>query len=422
MIDTLSGLQFDRRLHGIIAELLRDEPVVALHGPRTVGKSTLLHDIADAAGTQVIDLDDGATRAAVAADPSLFASGQQPVCIDEYQHEPTILDAIKAELNRDLRPGRFVLTGSTTYSSIPLTAQSLTGRLHMVTVWPLSQGEIDGVHETFVEKLISEPERLVTTALSTTPRDEYLRRITRGGFPLALTRKSSVSRNRWFDDYISLVVERDVMELSKVRQRRALPDLLAALASQSAQLLVMATAARKSGLETATAENYTKLLEASFLVHRLHAWGTALRPRIATSPKIHMVDTGVSARLLRLTPEKLALRHPTALTELGHLLENFVVNEVLKQASWLDPPPTAGHFRTKDGAEVDLVLETDDGRIIGIEVKTSGTVHSSDFAGLRSLRRVAGDAFLAGIVMHLGSRSFSQELDLLALPVDKLWS
>lgn len=292
----------------------------------------------------------------------------------------------------------------------------------MVTVWPLSQGEIAGVRESFLEQLMTTPDSLVTTAESATSRSDYIRRMTRGGFPLVLARPEGAARNRWIDDYVNLVLERDVMELSRVRQRRALPALLAALASQSAQLLVMTNAARRSALEPNTAENYTKLLEASFLVHRLPAWGTTLRARTVTAPKIHMVDTGVSARLLRLTPEKLALRNPAALTELGHLLENFVVNEILKQASWQSTPPGTGHFRTRDGAEVDLVLEFDDGRVVGVEVKASGTVDSSDFAGLRALRKVAGSAFAVGVVLHLGSRSFSQEPDLFALPVDKLWS
>ena len=122
------------------------EPVVALHGPRTVGKSTLLDDVAESAGRVRLDLDDPATRMAISADPMAFVRGPSPVCIDEYQHAPEVLAAIKAELNRELRAGRFILTGSTTYASLPLTAQSLTGRLHRITVWPLSQGEIDGVH------------------------------------------------------------------------------------------------------------------------------------------------------------------------------------------------------------------------------------------------------------------------------------
>jgi uncharacterized protein len=175
------------------------------------------------AGRPRLDLDEADLRDAARTDPALFVSGPSPVCIDEYQHVPELLSAIKAELNRDLRPGRYLLTGSTTYSSIRLTAQSLTGRLHRVDVWPLSQGEIDAVHETFLETLLVDPAALVSTAASTTTRAEYEERVVRGGMPIALSRPAGAGRNRWFDDYVALVVERDVMELSRVRQRAVLP-------------------------------------------------------------------------------------------------------------------------------------------------------------------------------------------------------
>ena len=113
-----------------------------LTGPRTVGKSTLLHEVAVGSGRDVIDLDDLNVRSAVAGDPTLVASGPAPVLIDEYQKVPELLDAIKAELGRGLTPGRFVLAGSTRYETLPRAAQSLTGRAHVMTIYPLSQGEI----------------------------------------------------------------------------------------------------------------------------------------------------------------------------------------------------------------------------------------------------------------------------------------
>src|SRR5205823_10259464 len=109
---------------------------------RTVGKSTLLRRCAEAHGVRVVDLDALTTRRAVSADPTLFVTGPEPICIDEFQHELLLLDAIKAELNRDFRPGRYLLTCSTRYATLPATSQSLTGRTHVVDVWPLSQGEL----------------------------------------------------------------------------------------------------------------------------------------------------------------------------------------------------------------------------------------------------------------------------------------
>ncbi len=400
---------------------MAEEAVIALHGPRTVGKSTLLDDVARDSGRVRLDLDDPTTLGAVTSDPTLFVQGPSPVCVDEYQRAPVLLDAIKAELSNDFRPGRFVLTGSTTYASLPLDAQSLTGRLHLIQVWPLSQGEIAEAHETFVEQLIADPSSLISPAPSATSREEYAERIIRGGMPLALRRPTTAARNRWFDDYVALVVERDVMDLSRVRQREALPRLLRQLAAQTGGLLSIAKAARQAGIEQSTAESYTKLLEAAFLVHRLPAWGRTLRSRIGTSPKVHLVDSGLAARLHGVTTEKLALREPASLVEFGHLLETFVVDEVLKQAGWLEQRVTTGHLRTKDGLEVDLVVERDDGGVIGIEVKAGVDVDTRDFRGLRLLRTMTGERFIGGVVINLGRHAYTADDRMHVIPADRLW-
>ncbi len=201
---------------------------------------------------------------------------------------------------------------------------------------PLSQGEIGGVRENFVETLFrGDPGSLVTAQRSTTSRQEYVRRIVRGGMPIALARKSTAARNRWFDDYISSVLERGSTEVARIRQRHQLPTLLRYLASQTAEPLKVTSTAQAAGLDRHTASDYLALLEAVFLVRQLPAWGKTLGKRTADTPKIHLVDSGLAARLLRLSGEHLARRDPTALTEFGHLLETFVVGEILKQASWL---------------------------------------------------------------------------------------
>lgn len=411
-----------RRIFPIVIERMVDAPVVLLEGPRSVGKSTLLRDMAAHAGAQLLDLDDPATQDAVATDPSTFIQGGQPVFIDEYQKAAIILDAIKAELNRDGRPGRFVLAGSTRHDSLPAAAQSLTGRLSRLTVRPLSQGEIAGMREELIGKLFGDPEAAVAELpTSRTTREEYIQRMVIGGFPIALARSSAASRNRWFDEYVALTLERDVRELSRIRQGPMLTKLLNRLAGQTAQVLNVESAARDVGLDNTTADSYTRLLEAVFLIHRLPAWGKTLTSRATATPKMHVLDSGVTARLLRLTPDKLVVRDPTSLTELGHLLETFVVGELLKQASWLDDIAGVGHWRTHDGDEVDLVLERDDGAIIAFEVKAAGRVQGKDFRPLRRLRDAAGAAFRAGITLYTGTRSYHFEDRLHVMPVDRLW-
>ena len=200
-----------------------------------------------------------------------------------------------------------------------------------------------------------------------------------------------------------------------------LPRLLARLAGQTGQVLNITKAASDIGLEERTADGYLRLLEAVFLIQRLPAWRSTLISRATATPKLHIVDSGIAARLLRLTPEKLARRHPTAMVEFGHLLETFVVQELTKQASWLDGLAGIGHWRTWDHDEVDLVVERDDGAVVAFEVKTAGRVSGNDFRALRKLRSAVGDAFVAGVVLYLGSHSYTSEDRLCVLPVDRIW-
>ncbi|WP_341953172.1 DUF4143 domain-containing protein [Salinibacterium sp. TMP30] len=314
---------------------MTEEPVVLLEGPSSVGKSTLLKSLADAHNAEVIDLDDLATRDAVLADPGLFMAGTPPVCVDEHQKAPLVLDAIKAQLNKSTRPGRFLLAGSTRHCALPQTAQSLTGRLNRITIYPLAQAEIEGHTSSLVATLFSSPATAIQAPTPKTTRDEYIQRIAHGGLPMAL--------------------ERDARELSNIRQSAMLPRLLGRLTSQTAQVLNIASAAADITLDE----------------------------RIAATPKLHIIDSGVAARLLRLTPEKLARRDATSLTEFGHLLETFVVGELQREASWMDGIAGIGHWRTHDHDEVDLVIERDDGAIIAFEVKAGSRVPGESFSPLR---------------------------------------
>jgi uncharacterized protein len=419
-MSALTGL-VDRRVAETVRSRLAVEPVVVLEGPRAVGKSTLLRALGDSLGRGVVDLDDLLTREAVRADPTRFVEGDAPVLVDEFQHVPELLDAIKAELNRDGSAGRYVITGSTRYSTLPLTAQALTGRAHRIQILPLSQGEIGGVRETFARRLVEDPAGLLESRESGATRDEYISRVVAGGFPPVLRRTSPAERSRWFDDYVELVVERDALEISRVRQRSALPALLARLASQTGQVLNIATAARAIGIEKSTAESYAKLLEAVFLIQRLPAWGRTLGSRVAVAPKVHVVDSGLAARLLRLTAAKLGEGSASALTELGHLLETFVVGEICRQLDWLDAPTHVGHWRTHDGQEADLVVEREDGRVVAVEVKAGTNLAPGDLSGLRALQRKLGAELLASVVLYTGQHAYAHPDGHLVLPVSRLW-
>lgn len=423
---TMDGLaDIPRHLLLRAEKLLVEEPVLVLTGPRTVGKSYILDRLASSVGAAVLDLDDLATRAAVSSDPKFYVSGSAPVCIDEWQYCEDIVPAIKAELNKNLRPGRFILTGSTRSDARPILDKQLAGRYHELLVLPFSQGELAGTEEHFVEKLLDDPASLVTRMSSTETRTRYASRIATGGMAIAVGRPSSASRNRWFDDYVPQVIERDarmLRRLTQVSQRDVLPRVLARIASQTAQILDVRSISEKERVDEKTGAAYVKLLEDVHLIRLFPAWGTTLGSRIQKKPKVHMVDSGLAARLLRISPEKLAGRDPSAQTEFGHLLETFVVGEIIKQLSWIDTASSFGYWNQYDKGEVDLVIERDDGKIVGVEIKASSAVSGRDATGLRSLMEAVGDRFLGGVLLHLGERSYRLSDRIWVMPVDRLWT
>ena len=410
-----------RRIFDVAVQRTQESPVVLLEGPRTVGKSTLLRQIAKQIGGTVIDLDNSDVRQSVQRDPSTVVDGDAPILIDEYQRVPEILDEIKTRMNLSSHPGQFVLTGSSRHESLPRAAQALTGRIQRLQVLPFSQQEIDRTAPHLLDRLFSSPDDAISAPPSTTTREEYVDRVVRGGFPLALAARTDRARSAWFDEYVRMTLERDVRELSKIRQARVLPAMLDRLAGQSAQILNSAALAEGLGVNQSTARDYIRLLESVFLVYLLWPWDRTLTRRTKQRPKIHMTDSGVAMRLLRLTSDKLTRHDPLALTEFGHPLETFVVNEILREASWTDSAGSVGQWRQDDNTEVDLVVEGFDGGIVGFEIKASRRMESSDLKGLRRLRDIVGDSFIAGVMLYTGARSYTYEDRLHVMPIDRLW-
>jgi predicted AAA+ superfamily ATPase len=410
----------ERRILTVVEGRLAEAPVVLLQGARSVGKSTVLADLARQHDVAITDLDDPAVRDRVEASPSEAVRGPAPVCIDEYQHVPALLQAIKAELNKQHENGRWLLTGSTSFWAMPRGTQSLTGRLQILEVMPFSQGELDSDIEDFLDVACTNPARLVEHGHSDTDRAEYERRLCRGGMPLAV-HVSEQQRANFYQSYLDASLTRDILDLSRVRQINVLPRLMERVAAQTGQVLNIVKASTDAGVEPRSGDNYVRLLEALFLIRRLPAWGRTLRSRTAHSPKLHVIDSGLAAHILGVTPDKLARRDPAALSEFGHLLETFVVGEILKQASWSESIRQLGHWRTHSGHEVDLVAEAQDGGVVGFEVKAGREVDKRTRRGLAALRDALGDQFRAGFILNTGNEAYSIDDRIYVCPIDRLW-
>ncbi len=409
---------YDRWLRTTLEQLLAEEAVLVLRGPRACGKTTLVTALAGELGRDVVDFGDPRTLAIASQDPASYLQGrQEPVIIDEFQRLPDVLAYVKRSVDRTPREGAFLLTGSTTHHLLPQGSETLAGRSHELTLWPLSQGELRGTREHFVTRVFAEPKSLLAQRHQT-DRIEYARLLTTGGFPDAVRRTRPEARARWLTDYAARVVERDLADLIRLRNPGAFRSTLALCAVRTAEILNVSTFANELDTNRDTVGSYIELLERVMLVHRLRPYANNLGTRLTAHPKLHITDSGLAGALCRIDASTLARSE-----RFGPILETFVVNEVMKQLSWELEPPTAWFFRDREQNEVDMVLEHPDGRIVGIEVKSSTTVDRGDAGGLRRLASLAGSRFHHGIVLYTGESSIrlSDDGTLSAHPVASLW-
>ncbi len=399
---------------GRIEEALKDTRVVLISGPRQSGKTTLATAIANK-DMPFLSLDDPALLDVAASDPVGFLRGIDRAVIDEVQRAPTLLLVIKSSVDRDTRPGRFLLTGSANLMMLPKVADSLAGRMEIVRLLPLSQSEIRGGQGRFLDDaFLGKPPSVGEPILGT----ELVELVLAGGYPEALERKSWPRRQDWYEHYVDGIVQRDIREIAQVGQLAQMPKLLNVLAEHAGQLVNCSGVGAALGMNHVTTQKYMKVFESLYLVHSLQPWFTNKLKRLIKSPKLHFLDSGLLSALKDASPERIAKDR----TAFGAILETFVVGEILKIASWSDERCSFSHFRDKDGNEVHLVVENRRGEVVGIEVKASATVSSADFSGLRKLAAACGDSFVQGIVFYDDDQVVPVDEKLLAAPLASLWA
>ncbi|MDQ3525844.1 MAG: ATP-binding protein [Chloroflexota bacterium] len=398
-----------------LTEALGDSPVVLVHGPRQCGKTTLAREVGAQRDYGYFTFDNDATRAAAEADPVGFVDGlPERTILDEIQRVPGLFTTLKAAVDRDRRPGRFLLTGSANVLLVPRLADSLAGRMAILRLHPLAQCELARTPSTFLDSLF---ESSFPTRALPRLKDELPARIAAGGYPAALARPEGSRRSSWYRDYIDTLIQRDVRDLARISALDALPRLLRMAAGRTAQLFNLSDLAAPFQLSRPTIGDYVTLLEHIFLLERLPPWHSNRTSRLVKTPKLHLGDTGLACGLLGLDTAALVADR----SQMGPLLETFVFQELRRQASWHPQDHAFFHFRDKDMAEVDIVIERGARALAGVEVKAAASITSADFRGLRKLRDASGKRFAAGVVLYDGDTCASFGDGLFAVPLRLLW-
>ncbi|MCA9443998.1 MAG: ATP-binding protein, partial [Candidatus Omnitrophica bacterium] len=390
---------------------------VLLHGPRQCGKTTLVRSIAENEHrARYLTLDDSTLLSAVTEDPQGFVeSVEEPLVIDEVQRVPELFLAIKASVDRDRKPGRFLLTGSANVLLLPRLSETLAGRMEILQLWPLSQGEMQGTSEDFVDRIFDSENRFSTVEASEKKLSD---RILAGGFPEAVSREQKGRRDKWFESYLTTLIQRDVRDLANIEGLTDLPRLLRLLASRVGSLQNFAEVSRATGFPQTTLKRYLSLLEASFLIQHIPAWSGNIGKRMVRSSKVFFTDTGILCHLLDADSQ--LFREDRKL--FGRILENFVMTQLRKELSWSESRAKLFHFRSHSGEEVDFVLTDPRGALVGIEVKAAQSIKKNDLRGLRMMRETCGDKFLRGVILYTGSEVVPFGHDLVAVPIQNLWA
>ncbi|HEX9565291.1 MAG TPA: ATP-binding protein [Gemmatimonadaceae bacterium] len=385
---------------------LRTMPAVVVTGARQAGKSTLAAELVPGK-RRYVSLDDLDVLDLAQREPDALVGGSTPITIDEVQRQPALLRAVKRAIDRDRKPGRFLLTGSANLLLMRQVSESLAGRASYLTLWPMTRREQAGAGRAGIwDDLLAARDADWLDVIESEPdaQEDWRALARRGGFPTpALELSSATERTIWFDGYVRTYLERDLQDLASIS---ALPDfrrLLRAACLRLGQLVNQTELGRDIALPQPTVHRWLNLLETSYLLVRLPAFAVNRTKRLIKTPKVYWGDTGVAMHLAELDEPA------------GAHLENLVLHDLL---AWRDARldrVELSYWRTSIGEEVDFVIESG-GRYIPVEIKAGARPRVGDTANLRTFRAEYGSRARAGLLLHTGSTLEWLTPDVLAVP------
>ena len=409
-----------KRLQTILLKrYLTKFPIVAVIGARQVGKTTLVRNLLKE-NRKYLSFDDESVILVAKDNPESFLTQAQKVTIDEIQKLPEILTVLKRVVDEKRIPGRFLITGSANLLLLPKVRETLAGRTVYIELEPLT------IFESMQRKYPLPS--LIRVLRTENPKQswEFLSRlklkkiplkelILRGGYPVAWLEKDDNLRQAWFKGYIQSYLERDIRDISRIKNFYEYRKFLSLTAFRCGQILSKSDLSRDSGVSYSTASHFFSLLLSTFQIFTIEPYYRNIGKRLIKSPKLMWNDTGLALHLQGLTSWDAIER----LGRAGHLLENKIAIELKTLLSVYMPWARLFYWRTSGGAEVDFVVE-ERGRLIPIEVKWAESVDRYDLRGIKSFLRDFETSAPWGMVLYRGKNLLKVRNNLFLVPLEAI--
>lgn len=387
-----------RILAQTIQKAIRSFPAIVVTGPRQSGKTTLLKMLF-AKSHRFVSLEDPDVRMRAKEDPLRFLEQfEPPVIIDEIQYVPELLSYIKTKIDQKRRPGQWLFTGSQNFVLMHGISQSLAGRAAVLSLLPFSFSE--RIDQGDNAKEMSEWLKGLNLDQKCNSKVSLTELILRGNYP-EIASKRSVDRQLWCGSYISTYLERDVRNLAQVGDLSQFERFLKLCAIRTGQILNLSELAKEVGMSVPTMKRWLSVLETGHQVYLLHPYYKSLGKRLVKSPKLYFNDTGLASYLLGLNDGDTLINSPN----FGNLFETMIVTDFLKRFLHFGQMPSMYYLRTRDGLEVDLVLELGQ-KLHLFEIKSTMTVLPKHASSLSRIASELNSAIKTSAVVSASSDNF----------------
>jgi hypothetical protein len=407
--------EYKRWQTGNIKEALKLRRVVAVSGARQTGKTTLSQQVIAEAG-DYRSLDDTFMLDYALSDPKGFVHNNTgTMVIDEIQKAPKLIPEIKQVVDKDNRPGQYLLTGSANILTLPTIGDSLAGRVKYMRLRPLTVGEILGKKPAFLKRAF---ELDFPGKISGYNKEDIFDLAFRGGYPEVVTVNKPQHRKDWHTDYLNTILLRDLKDVVNIRRQDDLQSLVGILASWSAKFMELSQITTTLSINKITLDSYINTLVSMFMFEKVSPWLKTDYERIGKRHKFYATDTGIMTSVLGWNPKDVIMNNDRS----GKLIETFVFQELAAQID-LDSKYKLFQYRDRLDREIDFIIEREDGAVLGIEVKAGHSVSKDDFKAQTWFEEniLKNKKPYIGIVLYSGDRTVPFEKNMLAVPTAALW-